>query len=101
MTTLKDLLSQIESLQSQVAEVRQKEVGEAIAKVRSIIDEYQLSPSDIFPNTRASRTSASRKASGKVAAKYRDPLTGKTWTGRGLAPKWLAGKNKEDFLIRN
>lgn len=102
MTTLKDLLSQIESLQSQVAEVRQREVGEAIAKVRSIVEEYQLTVNDIFPNSRASKSAGTgRKSGGKVAAKYRDPISGKTWTGRGLAPKWLAGKNRDDFLIQN
>ena len=96
MSSLKDLLSQIESLQSQVAEVRQREVGDAIAKVRAIIDEYQLTAADIFPGSRAK---SAPKKSGKVAAKYRDPLTGNTWSGRGLAPKWLAGKNKADYLI--
>ena len=101
MTTLKDLLSQIETLQSQVAEVRQREVGDAIAKVRSIIDEYQLTVNDVFPSTRSAKASGGRKSTGKVAAKYRDPITGKTWSGRGLAPKWLAGKNKEDFLIQD
>jgi len=101
MKTLKELLSQIESLQNQVAEVRQHEVAEAIAKVRSIIDEYQLSPKDIFPQSRGAKASAPRKSGGKVAAKYRDPISGKTWSGRGLAPKWLAGKNKEDFLIKD
>jgi len=100
MATLKELLSQIESLQSQVSEVRQREVGEAIAKVRSIIDEYQLSVADVFPNARAGKAAA-KKSSGKVAAKYRDPISGKTWSGRGLAPKWLAGKNKDDYLIQN
>ena len=99
MATLKVLLSQIESLQSQVSEVRQTEVAEAIAKVRSIIDEYQLTANDIFPSSRGAKSSA-KKAGGKVAAKYRDPLSGKTWSGRGLAPKWLAGKNKEDYLIQ-
>lgn len=100
MTTLKDLLSQIESLQSQVAEVRQREVGEAIAKVRGIIEEYQLTAQDVFPNARGPKTVSSRKSGSKVAAKYRDPISGKTWSGRGLAPKWLAGKNKDDYLIQ-
>jgi DNA-binding protein H-NS len=100
MATLKDLLSQIESLQGQVAEVRQREVGEAIAKVRSIMDEYQLSIADVFPSSRAPKGLTAKKAGSKVAAKYRDPLSGKTWSGRGLAPKWLAGKNKDDYLIK-
>ena len=32
MSSLKDLLNQIETLQNQVSEVRQKEVGDAISK---------------------------------------------------------------------
>ena len=96
MSSLKDLLNQIETLQNQVSEVRQKEVGEAISKVRILVEEYQLKASDVFPGGKAK---SGAKKTGKVAAKYRDPLTGNTWSGRGLAPKWLAGKNKADFLI--
>ncbi len=96
MSSLKDLLSQIESLQNQVTEVRQREVGEAIAKVRMIIEENQLTVGDVFPS---GKSKSAAKKTGKVAAKYRDPVSGNTWSGRGLAPKWLSGKNKADFLI--
>ena len=44
-----------------------------------------------------------QKGKGKLQAglaKYRDPVTGQTWTGRGRAPKWLEGRKKEDFLIK-
>ena len=35
-------------------------------------------------------------------AKYRDPATGKTWTGRGKPPTWIAGvKDRDAFLIGN
>jgi DNA-binding protein H-NS len=34
-----------------------------------------------------------------VAAKYRDPLTGASWSGRGRAPKWIEGKSRADFLV--
>lgn len=34
-----------------------------------------------------------------VAAKYKNPETGETWSGRGRSPVWLAGKNKDDFKI--
>ena len=96
MSSLKDLLLQIETLQNQVTEVRQREVGEAIAKVRAIIAEYQLTTSDVFPSGKGK---SSAKQTGKVAPKYRDPVSGNTWSGRGLAPKWLSGKNKADYLI--
>jgi len=37
---------------------------------------------------------------GPQAAKYRDPKTGATWSGRGRAPAWLAGtKSRAAFLI--
>lgn len=35
----------------------------------------------------------------KAKAKYRDPATGNTWSGRGKPPLWIKGKNKDDFLI--
>ena len=39
-----------------------------------------------------------------VAAKYRDPSTGATWSGRGRLPNWLAdelakGRKREEFLV--
>ncbi len=35
-----------------------------------------------------------------VAIKYRDPETNKTWTGRGKPPLWIAGKDREQFLVK-
>lgn len=32
------------------------------------------------------------------APRYRDPKTGETWSGIGRRPKWMQGKEKEDFL---
>jgi DNA-binding protein H-NS len=37
---------------------------------------------------------------GPQAPKYRDPVSGATWSGRGPAPAWLAGaKDRDAFLI--
>lgn len=37
---------------------------------------------------------------GPQPAKYRDPQSGLTWSGRGMAPSWLAGaKDRSKFLI--
>jgi len=35
---------------------------------------------------------------GKVEPKYRDPASGKTWSGRGKKPSWLEGNEKEFAL---
>ena len=94
MSNLKELLEQKAALDLLIAETRQREVAGAIAQVRAIIAEFGLSSSDIFGGKKPAE-----KKGNKVAPKYRDPLSGNTWTGRGIAPKWLAGKNKDDYLI--
>ncbi|OAJ60782.1 hypothetical protein A6V36_03050 [Paraburkholderia ginsengiterrae] len=45
-------------------------------------------------------TSAKGQPKGPQPAKYRDPKSGATWSGRGPAPAWLAGaKDRSKFLI--
>lgn len=96
--TLKDLLQQREALEKAIAEARQTEIASAVTKVRELVAEYGLTVQDVFPG-RAGKSAAPRASSGKVAAKYRDPATGQTWTGRGKAPKWIDGKDRNQFLI--
>lgn len=47
---------------------------------------------------------SSDKRTGKVAAKYKNPVSGETWTGRGRRPAWVVaaldgGQSLEDFAI--
>ena len=96
MTTLQELIAQKAAIEQKIAETRQREMAEAISKVHAIVAEYGLTADDVFPNGKAK---AKGKSTGKVAAKYRDPLSGKTWTGRGVAPTWIAGKDRSAFAI--
>lgn len=96
MSTLQDLIAQKAALEQQIAQVRQNELAAAISQVRALVTEHGLTAADVFPTGKVKL--AVKKAS-KVAPKYRDPITGKTWSGRGLAPKWLQGKNKADYAI--
>lgn len=99
MTSYKDLLKQRETLEQQISEARNREISDALAKVRSIVEEFGLSPQDVFPVGRARSTSAAK--GGKVAAKYRDPASGATWTGRGKPPRWIQGQDRAPFEINN
>jgi DNA-binding protein H-NS len=36
----------------------------------------------------------------EVRPKYRDPATRRTWSGRGKTPRWLKGKNPDDYRIQ-
>ena len=98
MTTLAELIKQKEELESQIASVRQNELADAVSKVRALVAEYGLTQEDIFPGVKRTR-SADASGRGKVAAKFRDPETGATWTGRGKAPKWIDGKDRTQFEI--
>lgn len=101
MATYKQLLAQKEALEAQIAEVRSNEVAGVIEKIQSLMAEFGLSLEDIQGKRRRGRpagSGAAKAAKEPLPAKYRDPKTGKTWSGRGRAPAWL-GKNPNRFLI--
>lgn len=97
MPTLKDLIAQRDALDAKIAELRKTELADAISKTRTLIAEFGLTESDVFGGVRKEKKA--KVAGSKVAAKYRDPVSGKEWSGRGLAPKWMQGKEKTEFLI--
>ena len=93
--TYQDYQKQIAELQAKAEEARRNEVAGARAQIQSIMREHGLSVADIGGNAKPPK--AARKP---VDIKYRDEATGLTWTGRGRAPKWLEGKDKNQFLVR-
>lgn len=97
MSNLQDLLAQREALDRQIAETRKNEIREAIKTVQGLVAQFGLTQSDVFGSGRSEKLD--KRAGRKVAPKYRDPATGKTWTGRGRAPTWLEGKDKQKYLI--
>ena len=95
MASYKDLLKQRELLEQQISEARQREISDAAAQARAIVEEFGLTQQDVFPVGRA----RSAVKGSKVAAKYRDPATGATWTGRGKAPRWIQDQDLAKFEI--
>ena len=96
MTTYKELTAQIETLQKQAAHLRQTELANAISDIKNKMREFGISAADLGLN------GVKKSAKGKepVAAKYRDSASGVTWSGRGKPPKWIAGKERNAFLIK-
>ena len=102
MKTYQAVRAQIAKLEREAEELRRQELKNVIAQVRQAIADYGLTAADL------GLTGRGRKAGGKAAgsrrsageAKYRDPKTGQTWTGRGRPPAWIANaKNRDAFLI--
>ena len=105
MSKLKDLLDRRAELDREIEETRRSAKSDAIAKVRALMSENDLSLADISARSPTPRGSGQAKTTGtKVAAKYRNEATGDSWSGRGLQPKWLkaalaAGRKIEDFAL--
>jgi DNA-binding protein H-NS len=116
--TYEAIQKQLAKLQAQAAKMESAQGAakkKSVAKVVALMKKLGISIEDLKGAEPVKPAKAGRKPStkktpragnrSKVAAKYRHPETGATWTGRGLPPKWLAdeiaaGKSKEQFLIQ-
>jgi DNA-binding protein H-NS len=96
MTSIANLLAQKEAIEQQIKDLRKNERQGAITKIRELIAEFELTADDIF----GKGVKAAKGTRGKAVPKYKDAATGKTWTGRGKPPLWIAGKNRDDYLIK-
>jgi DNA-binding protein H-NS len=104
MATLAELQKRIARLQEEAEQVRKSELASVIASIREAVAQYDLTPADIFGRKAgpSARAKGAGTAGGKAPRppKYRDPKTGKTWTGMGKPPNWIAGvRNRDKFLI--
>ena len=107
MKTYSDIKAEIAKLERQAEAARKAEVAGVVAKIKTAIVAYGLTAADLglgrgaSKAARAAKAKSSKKAATAVGTpKYRDPKSGKTWTGRGKPPTWIAGvKNRDAYLI--
>ena len=90
MTTYKELLAQRAELDQQIAAAQKLAAKQALEEVRATIQEFGFTAQQVFPWTPEKK---------KAPAKYMDPNTGKTWSGRGKMPKWLQGQDLTQFAV--
>lgn len=113
MSTLSQLQQQIKEAEAKVNELRLKldeerknEKTQAIATARALIKAHDLTAQELGFSTKSPpKHAAQDDRRMTVAAKYKDPVSGKTWTGRGKTPAWLAihlaaGRTRQDYLIK-
>lgn len=101
--------AEITRLEKEAAAIRATETAKVVAHIRESIATFGLSVEQLFGQGAKALKAATGKViggSGKAQrkgagiAKYRDPKTGKTWTGFGKAPGWIAkARNRDKFLI--
>jgi len=98
MSSYKELLAQREKLEKQIEEAKSREYAEVLNEIKQKMADYGISLSELGGSRAAKNVKAARPRTG-VAPKYRDPESGNTWSGRGKPPRWIAGLDREKFLI--
>lgn len=93
MATYKELLARKQALDAEIEQARRAEAEAALANVRETIAAFGFTPDDLFGTRRKSRGASSN------APRFRHPETGETWGGRGPRPRWLKGKDPEQFRV--
>lgn len=106
--TYAQIKSAIARLEKEAAALREAETARTIAQIKESIATFGLTVEQLFGRgakalkSAVGKTLGSGKATRRGAGipKYRHPKTGKTWTGFGKAPGWIAtARNRDRFLI--
>lgn len=106
MADIQELLRQREEVERQIQQLQQSGRQESIATVRQLMAEHNITVHDLVTPIGTGK-GAGRRGPNKgatVRPKYRDPASGKTWSGRGLKPRWFNdalsnGKTVQDLAI--
>ncbi|MFP3506909.1 H-NS histone family protein [Burkholderia sp. SIMBA_062] len=88
------LIAQREALDAQINAAREAEREAAIGQIKELMKEFDLSVLDL-----QEKAHKRKPRSMSTAPMYRDPATGRTWSGRGRQPAWL-GNDPAAFLIQ-
>jgi len=100
MSSYKELLAQREKLEKQIEEAKSREYAEVLNEIKQKMADYGISLSELGSGRAAKGAAKVARPRAGVAPKYRDPDSGSTWSGRGKPPRWIAGLDREKFLIQ-
>lgn len=97
---LDKLIQEKAKLDAQIQALRAETRSSALVEIKEKIAAFELTAAELgFGGQAHARKQAMNKQRGAVAPKYRDPESGKTWSGRGKPPLWIAGQEREGFAI--
>jgi DNA-binding protein H-NS len=89
LVTYQELLAQRAVLDDQLEMAHRAEVEIVVGDIRKQMQDYGLTIADLIEGGQS-----------KTRAKYRDPVSGSTWGGRGRRPLWLKRGSEKKYLIR-
>jgi DNA-binding protein H-NS len=104
MANLNAIQMKIKRLQEQAEAIAAKQASTTLDRIQDLMQKHGIQIADIEAHVGRKRRGAVRSLAtaaraGISAAKYRDPKSGATWSGRGRAPNWIANaKDRSRFV---
>lgn len=93
--SIEELEAEKAKLEDQIESRKEAEKQHVCGEIAKVMAQYTV---DIDYLAAFLGVKYKRKGS-KAKPKYHDPMTGKTWSGRGKTPVWIRGKDYKKFLI--
>lgn len=94
--TVEELAAERERIDAEIRAQQQAQKTAVIDQIKAVMLTYHISLEELVDAMGGLKI---KRKGVKAKQKYRDPISGKTWSGRGKEPVWIRGKNREDFLI--
>lgn len=91
-----ELRHQEEEIQRKIQEKQLAEKKAVINQVVAVLRQFQISTEEIVEALGGLKI---KRKGVKAKPKYRDPISGAQWSGRGKEPAWIKGKNRDNFII--
>lgn len=98
-----EIEKQIQKLKRKMRTIHTRQRRPVITSIVRSMIEYEITPEEITEAYEKRNQRATSKAT--APARFKNPKTGDTWTGRGRPPRWIVeaeskGQNRENFLIK-
>lgn len=85
--------AELDRLDRLMQEAKARERGEALMKAQALIDSFGFTSVELKLAKATSVSTKTAMTSPRIK-KYRHPETGAEWSGQGMEPAWIRGKDK-------
>lgn len=94
--SVEEMQSERDRLDAEIKARTDAEKAAVIEQIKTVVQSYGITPDELVEALGGLR---SKRKGVKAKTKYKDPVSGALWSGRGKAPAWIKGKDYTPFLI--
>ncbi|ABO60432.1 H-NS histone family protein (plasmid) [Burkholderia vietnamiensis] len=89
------LVAELKELERKIIAARAQARKDALAQIAELMYEFDIKPNELR------RPRNIRYNVQPTRPRYRDPVSGATWSGRGHVPAWIAYQDRSRFVIKD